>query len=110
MVFHVAGSAEAFTQGLDCLRKQGRFMEMSSWAGAASLDVNRHLLKEIQLRMVFRLRHVRRFPGRSRLIADGKLALAPQITARVPLDRAVKEGLGGLLEGREGLVKVLVKP
>ncbi len=53
VVFHVAGSAEAFTQGLDCLRKQGRFMEMSSWAGAASLDVNRHLLKEIQLRMVF---------------------------------------------------------
>ncbi|GFM18662.1 2,3-butanediol dehydrogenase [Mycolicibacterium parafortuitum] len=110
VVFHVAGSAEAFTQGLDCLRKQGRFMEMSSWAGAASLDVNRHLLKEIQLRMVFGYDMFDDFPAVLALIADGKLALAPQITARVPLDRAVKEGLGGLLEGREGLVKVLVKP
>ncbi|ARV80206.1 2,3-butanediol dehydrogenase [Mycobacterium sp. 050128] len=110
VVFHAAGSPEAFAQGLDCLRKQGRFMEMSSWAGTAPLDVNRHLLKEIQLRMVFGYDMFNDFPAVLAKMADGAVALAPQITTRVPLGRAVVEGLGGLVEGREGLVKVLVKP
>ncbi|SBS77736.1 putative zinc-containing alcohol dehydrogenase [uncultured Mycobacterium sp.] len=110
VVFHVAGSVEAFTQGLDCLRKQGRFMEMSSWAGPASLDVNRHLLKETQLRMVFGYDMFDDFPAVLALMADGKIALTPQITTRIPLDSAVEEGLNGLLEAREGLIKVLVRP
>ncbi|WP_137144027.1 2,3-butanediol dehydrogenase [Mycolicibacterium sp. CR10] len=110
VVFHAAGSPEAFTTGLDCLRKQGRFMEMSSWAGAASLDVNQHLIREPQLRLVFGYDMFDDFPAVLALMADGTVELAPQITARVPLGSAIEDGLAALVEGREDRIKVLVTP
>ncbi len=110
VVFHAAGSPDAFAQGLDCLRKQGRFMEMSSWAGAAPLDVNRNLIKEPQLRLVFGYDMFDDFPAVLALMAEGTVALEPQITARVPLDKGIEEGLVALLDSREDRIKILVKP
>ena len=50
------------------------------------------------------------FGGLRRALAEGRVRTAPLITARVPLERAVTDGLEALLRREEGHIKVLVTP
>jgi (R,R)-butanediol dehydrogenase/meso-butanediol dehydrogenase/diacetyl reductase len=43
-------------------------------------------------------------------VQDGKVDLAPFITARIPLDRLIEDGFETLIHHNESAVKILVHP
>jgi (R,R)-butanediol dehydrogenase/meso-butanediol dehydrogenase/diacetyl reductase len=95
-------------QLLDAVRPGGVVVNVSIWAEPASVDMQKIVLKEIDLRGT--IAYAGDHPETIKLVESGQLDLAPFISARIPLDRIVEDGLETLIHHKETAVKILVHP
>jgi (R,R)-butanediol dehydrogenase/meso-butanediol dehydrogenase/diacetyl reductase len=72
------------------------------------MDMQKLVLKEIDLRGT--IAYVRDHPATIRLVQDGKVNLAPFITARIPLENLIGDGFNALINHDETAVKIIVHP
>ncbi len=95
-------------QLLAAVKPGGVVVNVSIWAERASIDMQAVVLKEIDLRGT--IAYVNDHPATIRLVQEGKVDLAPFITARIALDRLVEDGFETLIHHNESAVKILVHP
>jgi (R,R)-butanediol dehydrogenase/meso-butanediol dehydrogenase/diacetyl reductase len=92
---------------LDAVRPGGVVVNVSIWGAPATLDMQKLVLKEIDLRGT--IAYVRDHPAVIRMVQEGKVDLKPFITGRIALDDLVEQGFDTLIN-KETEVKVLVHP
>ena len=95
-------------QLLVVVKPGGVVVNVSIWAERASIDMQAIVLKEIDLRGT--IAYCNDHPATIKLVQDGKVHLAPFITAKIPLDRLVADGFDALIHHNETAVKILVHP
>lgn len=95
-------------QLLAAVKPGGVVVNVSIWSEPASLDMQTLVLKEIDLRGT--IAYAGDHPATIRLVQEGKVDLAPFITARIPLDRLVEDGFEALIHHNDTAVKILVHP
>ena len=95
-------------QLLDAVRPAGVIVNVSIWGKPATVDMQKLVLKEIDLRGT--IAYVNDHPATIRLVQQGKVTLAPFITARIPLDRLIEDGFETLINHKETAVKIIVSP
>ncbi len=92
----------------DAVKPQGVIVVVSIWGHPASLDVQKLVLKEVDLRGT--IAYVNSHPATIKLVQEGKVDLKPFITAKIGLDHLVDEGFDTLIHHNETAVKILVDP
>ena len=95
-------------QLLAAAKPGGVVVNVSIWSGPATIDMQALVLKEIDLRGT--IAYANDHPATIKLVQEGKVDLAPFITARIPLDRLVEDGFNTLIHHNETAVKILVHP
>jgi len=95
-------------QLFDAVRPAGVIVNVSIWGKPASIDMQKLVLKEIDLRGT--IAYVRDHPTTIKLVQDGKIDLAPFITSRIGLDDLLTEGFDTLINRNETAVKIIVHP
>jgi (R,R)-butanediol dehydrogenase/meso-butanediol dehydrogenase/diacetyl reductase len=95
-------------QLIDAVRPAGVIVNVSIWSKPATIDMQKMVLKEIDLRGT--IAYVNDHPATIKLVQDGKVHLAPFITARIPLDRLIDEGFDTLINHNDTAVKIIVHP
>lgn len=95
-------------QLLDGVRPGGVVVNVSIWGHPATIDMQKLVLKEIDLRGT--IAYVRDHPATIALVQQGKVDLAPFISARIALDRLVEDGFETLIHHNDTAVKILVHP
>jgi len=93
---------------LDAVRPGGVVVNISIWGHPATVDMQKLVLKEIDLRGT--IAYAGDHPATIELVRSGKVDLAPFITARIPLEDLVQEGLETLIHHNDTQVKILVHP
>jgi (R,R)-butanediol dehydrogenase/meso-butanediol dehydrogenase/diacetyl reductase len=102
-------SVDAVLQDLlDGVRPGAVVVNVSIWSHPASVDMQKLVLKEIDLRGT--IAYVRDHPATIKLVQDGKIDLAPFISGRIPLDRLVEDGFETLIHHNDTAVKIIVHP
>lgn len=81
---------------------------MSIWGAPATLDMQKLVLKEIDLRGT--IAYVRDHPAVIKTMQEGKMDLRPFITGRFALKDLVVQGFDTLINHKDTVVKVLVHP
>jgi (R,R)-butanediol dehydrogenase/meso-butanediol dehydrogenase/diacetyl reductase len=81
---------------------------VSIWSRPATIDRQKLVLKEIDLRGT--IAYVRDHPATIKLVQEGKIDLKPFITSRIPLDQLIDKGFDTLINHKDTAVKVLVRP
>ncbi len=92
----------------DAVKPGGVVVNVSIWGKPATIDMMKIVLKEIDLRGT--IAYVNDHAEVIRLVQDGKIDLAPFITARIDLADLVDEGLDTLINRNDTAVKILVHP
>ncbi|WP_344647183.1 2,3-butanediol dehydrogenase [Cryptosporangium japonicum] len=95
-------------QLLDAVKPAGVVVNVSIWGAPATIDMQKVVLKEIDLRGT--IAYVNDHPATIKLVQDGKVDLAPFITARIALDDLLDEGIDTLVNRNDTAVKILVHP
>lgn len=95
-------------QLIDAVRPGGVIVNVSIWGAPATIDMQKIVLKEIDLRGT--IAYVRDHPAVIKLVQEGKIALEPFITDRIDLDDLVAGGLEMLIDHKDTEVKILVHP
>lgn len=95
-------------QLLAAVRPGGVIVNVSIWGHPATIDMQKLVLKEIDLRGT--IAYVRDHPATIKLVQDGKVNLAPFITARIPLENLIEDGFYALINHNETAVKIIVHP
>ncbi len=95
-------------QLFDAVRPAGVIVNVSIWSKPASVDMQKLVLKEIDLRGT--IAYVRDHPATIKLVQDGRVKLAPFITGRIALDDLISEGFDTLINHNETAVKIIVHP
>jgi len=95
-------------QLFDAVRPAGVIVNVSIWGKPASIDMQKLVLKEIDLRGT--IAYVRDHPATIKLVQDGRVKLAPFITGRIALDDLITEGFDTLINHNETAVKIIVHP
>lgn len=95
-------------QLMDAVRPAGVIVNVSIWSKPATIDMQKLVLKEIDLRGT--IAYANDHPATIKLVQDGKVDLAPFISARIDLDRLVDEGFDTLINHNDTAVKILVSP
>jgi len=108
VAFECAGVNAVLDTLIDCLRPAGVLVNVSIWGHPATLDMQKIVLKEIDLRGT--IAYVRNHEATIALVRDGKIDLKPFITGRIPLDALVTEGFDTLINRNDTAVKILVHP
>lgn len=107
----VAFEATSVQPALDTLfeavKPTGVIVVVSIWGHPASLDMQKLVLKEVDLRGT--IAYVNSHPETIALVQDGKVDLKPFITARIPLDDLIDKGFDTLINRNETAVKILVE-
>lgn len=98
----------ALDQLFDAVKSGGVIVNVSIWSRPASIDMQKLVLKEIDLRGT--IAYVRDHPATIKLVQEGKIDLKPFITARIGLDDLVEDGFGTLIHHKDTAVKILVHP
>jgi hypothetical protein len=80
----------------------GVIVNVSIWGKPASIDMQKLVLKEIDLRGT--IAYVRDHPATIKLVQDGKIDLKPFITGRIALTDLIEEGLGTLIDHKDTAV------
>ncbi|WP_084648751.1 2,3-butanediol dehydrogenase [Rhodococcus sp. WB1] len=106
--FECAGVDVVLDTVLDAVRPTGVVVNVSIWGARASVDMQKIVLKEIDLRGTFA--YVNNHKAVIALVQDGKIDLAPFITSRIGLNDLVSKGLNTLIEDNESSIKILVSP
>jgi len=93
---------------LDAVRPAGVVVNVSIWGHPATVDMQKLVLKEIDLRGT--IAYANDHPATIALVQQGKVDLAPFITAKIALDDLVEQGIDVLTHHNETQVKILVHP
>ena len=93
---------------LDAVRPGGVIVNISIWGHPATVDMQKLVLKEIDLRGT--IAYAGDHPATIELVRSGKVDLAPFITARIPLEDLVTGGFEQLIHHNDTQVKILVHP
>jgi (R,R)-butanediol dehydrogenase/meso-butanediol dehydrogenase/diacetyl reductase len=83
-------------------------VNVSIWGAPATIDMQKIVLKEIDLRGT--IAYVRDHPAVIKLVQEGKIDLEPFITDRISLEDLVEDGLETLIHHKDTEVKILVHP
>lgn len=108
MCFECSSVNVVLDQLIAAVKPGGVVVNVSIWSQPAVIDMQALVLKEIDLRGT--IAYVDDHPATIRLVQDGKVDLAPFITARIALDRLVEDGFETLIHHNETAVKILVHP
>ena len=108
IAFECAGVNIVLDTLLDALRPAGVLVNVSIWGRPATLDMQKLVLKEIDLRGT--IAYVRDHEETISLVTSGKIDLKPFITGRIALDDLVTEGFDTLVNHNDTAVKILVHP
>jgi (R,R)-butanediol dehydrogenase/meso-butanediol dehydrogenase/diacetyl reductase len=108
VAFECVGHESAFATALRAAGKGGRVVLVGLVPEAVSVNLLGLLAHEKEI--VGSSAYVDEFPEAIELLARGRVRIAPLVTARVPLERALADGLEALLRPAAGLVKVLITP
>lgn len=92
----------------DAVRPGAVITVISIWGKPASLDMQKLVLKEVDLRGT--IAYVNSHPKTIKLVQEGRVDLKPFITKTIGLDDLVSEGFDTLIHHNETAVKVLVDP
>jgi (R,R)-butanediol dehydrogenase/meso-butanediol dehydrogenase/diacetyl reductase len=92
----------------DAIKPAGVIVNVSIWGKPAAIDMQKLVLKEIDLRGT--IAYVRDHAEAIRLVQEGKIKLAPFISSRIALDDLVAEGFETLVNRNETAVKIIVHP
>jgi (R,R)-butanediol dehydrogenase / meso-butanediol dehydrogenase / diacetyl reductase len=95
-------------QLLVAVKPGGVVVNVSIWSTPATIDMQAIVLKEIDLRGT--IAYVNDHAATIRLVQEGKVDLAPFITAKIPLDRLIEDGFETLIHHNDTAVKILVHP
>ncbi|GIF23340.1 (R,R)-butanediol dehydrogenase/meso-butanediol dehydrogenase/diacetyl reductase [Actinoplanes tereljensis] len=106
--FECSSVNAALDQLFDAVRPAGVIVVVSIWGHPASIDMQRLVLKEIDLRGT--IAYVRDHPATIDLVRTGKVDLTPFITARISLENLVDQGIHTLIDHNDTAVKILVHP
>lgn len=93
---------------VDALAPRGVLVVVSIWGQRGSFDMQQIVLKELDVRGT--IAYVNSHPATIKLVEDGKVDLAPFITAKIGLDGLIDEGFDTLIHRNETAVKILVSP
>jgi (R,R)-butanediol dehydrogenase / meso-butanediol dehydrogenase / diacetyl reductase len=93
---------------LVAVKPGGVVVNVSIWSKPATIDMRTVVIKEIDLRGT--IAYCNDHPATIKLVQDGRIDLAPFITARIPLDRLVEDGFDTLIHHNETAVKIIVHP
>ena len=93
---------------LDAVRPAGVVVNVSIWGHPATVDMQKLVLKEIDLRGT--IAYANDHPATIKLVQEGKVNLEPFITARIALDDLITKGFDALINHNETQVKILVHP
>ncbi|MBK0421310.1 2,3-butanediol dehydrogenase [Leucobacter sp. CSA2] len=95
-------------QLFDAVKPTGVIVNVSIWGKPAQLDMQKLVLKEIDLRGT--IAYVRDHAATIKLVQDGKVDLEPFITGRIALENLIDEGFDTLINRNETAVKIIVHP
>ena len=99
---------DVLDQLFDAVRPAGVIVNVSIWSEPATIDMQKLVLKEIDLRGT--IAYVRDHPATIKLVQDGKVSLAPFITAKIALERLIDDGFETLIHHNDTAVKIIVHP
>ncbi|WAM13719.1 MULTISPECIES: 2,3-butanediol dehydrogenase [Rhodococcus] len=105
--FECAGVDAVLDTILDAVRPAAVVVNVSIWGKPATVDMQKLVLKEIDLRGT--IAYVRDHEAVIEMVRTGVIDLAPFITGRIELDNLVSEGLTTLIEHNDTAVKILVR-
>ncbi|HEY5554302.1 MAG TPA: 2,3-butanediol dehydrogenase, partial [Cellulomonas sp.] len=86
----------------------GVLVNVSIWGHPATVDMQKLVLKEIDLRGT--IAYVRDHEAVIKLVQEGKIDLKPFITGRIALDELISKGFDTLIHHNDTAVKILVHP
>lgn len=92
----------------DAVKPQGVIVVVSIWGHPATIEPQKLVLKEIDLRGT--IAYVNSHPATIKLVQEGKVNLKPFITKKISLDHLIDEGFDTLIHHNETAVKILVDP
>ncbi len=92
----------------DAIKPTGVIVVVSIWGKPGSLDMQKLVLKEVDLRGT--IGYVNSHPDTIALVQSGKVDLAPFITDKIALDDLIGKGFDTLINRNETAVKILVDP
>jgi (R,R)-butanediol dehydrogenase / meso-butanediol dehydrogenase / diacetyl reductase len=106
--FECAGVNVVLDSMLDVVRPAGVVVNVSIWGRPATVDMQKIVLKEIDLRgtIAYKGDHA----AAIKLVQDGKVDLKPFITGRIALDDLVDKGFDTLINHNDTAVKIIVHP
>lgn len=90
----------------DAIKPTGVIVVVSIWGKPASLEMQKLVLKEVDLRGT--IAYVNNHPDTIKLVESGKVDLAPFITGRIFVDDLIDQGFDTLINHNETAVKILV--
>ncbi|GAB3082752.1 2,3-butanediol dehydrogenase [Nocardioides zeae] len=93
---------------VEATRPRGVIVVVSIWGHRGELDVQKLVLKELDLRGT--IAYVNSHPATIALAREGKVDLKPFITGVIGLDELVDAGFDTLIHRNETAVKILVDP
>ncbi|WP_448811189.1 2,3-butanediol dehydrogenase [Agromyces bauzanensis] len=93
---------------LDAVRPAGVLVNVSIWGHPATVDMQKLVLKEIDLRGT--IAYANDHEAVIRLVQEGKIDLAPFITGRIAIEDLVDQGFDQLIHHNETQVKIIVHP
>ena len=108
VAFECAGVNAVLDTMLDAVRPGAVVVNVSIWGAPATIDMQKLVLKEIDLRGT--IAYVRDHPAVIKMVQEGKVDLKPFITGRIALEDLVEQGFDTLINHKDTAVKVLVHP
>jgi len=108
VAFECSSINAVLEQLFDAVRPAGVIVNVSIWSTPARVDMQKLVLKEIDLRGT--IAYVNDHPATIKLVQDGKIDLAPFITGRITLDRLENDGFDTLINHKDTAVKIIVRP
>ncbi|MDQ0148034.1 2,3-butanediol dehydrogenase [Pseudarthrobacter niigatensis] len=108
VAFECAGVNAVLDTMLDAVRPGAVVVNVSIWGAPATIDMQKLVLKEIDLRGT--IAYVRDHPAVIKMVQAGKVDLKPFITGRIALEDLVEQGFDTLINHKDTAVKVLVHP
>lgn len=108
VAFEAAAVDAVLDMCLDVLKPAGVLVNISIWGHHASVDMQRLVLKEIDLRGT--IAYVGTHADAIELVRSGAVDLAPFITGRIDLSELVDKGFDTLIHHNDTAVKILVHP
>ncbi len=108
VAFECAGVNAVLDTLLTAVKPAGVVVNVSIWGRPATVDMQKIVLKEIDLRGT--IAYVRDHAAAIKLVQEGKVDLEPFITARIALEDLVEQGFTTLIHHNDTAVKILVHP